>query len=129
MRPCGRVLAGGGQYVYDLGELWFRFTGLPFVYALWVVNRESVAGKEEQVIDLARALQQAKVASRDRLSLYVTGSRLEWYGVDNLLSYWQTISYDLGEREIAGVRSFYQYASELGIIGQSPELSFFPLVR
>ncbi|MBT0665647.1 menaquinone biosynthesis protein [Geobacter pelophilus] len=113
-------------HVYDLGELWHRFTGLPFVYALWVVNRQSVAGQEDSVIDLARTLQQAKVACRDRLPLYVKGSGLEWYGFDNLISYWQTISYDLGELEMEGLRTFYRYSYELGIIEQLPEIVFFP---
>ena len=28
------------SYVYDLGEEWMRFTGLPFVFAAWVSTRE-----------------------------------------------------------------------------------------
>ena len=27
-------------YCYDMGEQWMNFTGLPFVYAAWVANRE-----------------------------------------------------------------------------------------
>lgn len=27
-------------YAYDMGEEWMKFTGLPFVYAAWVANRE-----------------------------------------------------------------------------------------
>lgn len=27
------------NYVYDLGEEWMKFTGLPFVYAAWVANK------------------------------------------------------------------------------------------
>ena len=27
-------------FVYDLGEEWMKFTGLPFVYAAWVANKE-----------------------------------------------------------------------------------------
>jgi chorismate dehydratase len=27
-------------YYYDMGEQWMNFTGLPFVYAAWVANRE-----------------------------------------------------------------------------------------
>ncbi len=28
------------KYVYDLSEEWFNFTGLPFVFACWVRNKE-----------------------------------------------------------------------------------------
>ncbi len=27
------------KYVYDMGEEWMKFTGLPFVYAAWVANK------------------------------------------------------------------------------------------
>lgn len=116
-----------GCHVYDLGELWFRFTGLPFVYALWIVNRKSVAGKEIQVAELARTLLRAKAECRHCLPSYVKGSGVEWYGTDELISYWQTISYDLGPPEIEGVTLFYQYAAELCIIEQAPDLAFLPV--
>jgi chorismate dehydratase len=119
-------LKASDYFVYDLGELWFRFTGLPFVYALWVVNRESIAGKEEQAYDLARTLHKAKSICRSQLPSYVKGSGAEWYGANELISYWQTISYDLGASEIDGVRSFYRYAAELGIVEEAAALSFLP---
>lgn len=28
------------RYVYDLGELWKEYTGLPFVFAVWAVHRD-----------------------------------------------------------------------------------------
>ena len=31
---------GEYAYVYDMGEEWMKFTGLPFVYAAWVANKE-----------------------------------------------------------------------------------------
>lgn len=115
-----------GMYVYDLGELWYRFTGLPFVYALWLVNRHSTAGRESQVADLAARLINAKLVSRNNLFSYVEGSNLEWYGADNLVAYWKTISYDLGKAEIEGLSCFYRSAAELGIIEADPALSFMP---
>lgn len=114
-----------GYHVYDLGELWFRFTGLPFVYALWVVNRKSVVGKEEEVYCVASSLLDAKANSRHILSSCSSGSDLEWYGVEKLISYWNTISYDLGPQEMAGLSTFYRNAAELGIIREAPPLSFF----
>lgn len=31
---------GDYPFVYDMGEEWMKFTGLPFVYAAWVANKE-----------------------------------------------------------------------------------------
>lgn len=28
------------KYVYDMGEEWMKFTGLPFMYAAWVANKQ-----------------------------------------------------------------------------------------
>lgn len=28
------------EYAYDMGEEWMKFTGLPFIYAAWVANKE-----------------------------------------------------------------------------------------
>lgn len=40
-------------YVYDMGQEWMNFTGLPFVYAAWVANKEI---PEAFVADFNRAL-------------------------------------------------------------------------
>jgi len=36
-RTFGRK--GDFKYVYDMGEEWMKFTGLPFMYAAWVANK------------------------------------------------------------------------------------------
>lgn len=39
--PALREKAGDTyEYVYDLGEEWKRLTGMPFVYALWVIRND-----------------------------------------------------------------------------------------
>ncbi len=112
--------------IYDLGEIWHHFTGLPFVFALWIINRAAIVGRENEVRVLARSLQKAKCVARQKLSGYVEGSGLEWFGTDELIAYWKAISYDLGAEEIKGVTAFYNHASELGIIAGAPDLKFFP---
>ena len=44
-------LPAGYDYVYDLGAEWKAFTGLPFVFACWVVNREISAEQEKELND------------------------------------------------------------------------------
>jgi chorismate dehydratase len=39
-------------FVYDMGEEWMKFTGLPFMYAAWVANKEIPANFIEE-FDLA----------------------------------------------------------------------------
>jgi len=47
--------------VHDLGEAWRAWTGLPFVFAVWAVRRETLAAHPAEVAALTRAL----VAARD----------------------------------------------------------------
>jgi len=42
-------------YVYDLGEIWKDFTGLPFAYAVWVSNKKL---PEDFISDFNMALQE-----------------------------------------------------------------------
>jgi chorismate dehydratase len=47
-------------------------------------------------------------------------------GREGLITYWrENISYELGEAQQEGLRLFYRYAEELGLIPQAPELHFF----
>jgi len=40
-------------YRYDLAKIWFDFTGLPFVFAVWVYRKDKVSKKFIDVFDLA----------------------------------------------------------------------------
>lgn len=114
-------------HIYDLGELWFRFTGLPFVFALWIVNRSAVVGLEQEVSELSAALLAAKEIARQNLVRYAAEpGGLEWLTLSQREDYWRTISYDLGEDQLKGLTTFYFHAAELGIIKSSPRLEFFP---
>ncbi|NRA48297.1 MAG: menaquinone biosynthesis protein [Phaeodactylibacter sp.] len=47
------------KYVYDLGEIWMKHTGLPFVFAAWISNQELPAPFVEQFnVALAKGVDQ-----------------------------------------------------------------------
>ncbi len=113
-------------YVYDLGEMWRELTGLPFVFALWIVTREAAEKKAAEVRALAARLLEAKRLAYDSYGEIAAGCReREWIGRDALVDYWQTISYDLTPLHITGVRRFFGYAKELGLLAREPELRLF----
>jgi chorismate dehydratase len=55
-----RGLEARGIYVYDLGALWYELTGLPFVFALWIVTRKAVEAGIGEVRLLGERLLKAK---------------------------------------------------------------------
>ncbi len=72
---------GNYQYEFDLGEQWLQFTGLPFVFALWVANKKI---QEPILVAFENALsyglrqlplaisQQIQEDMRDKITSYLT---------------------------------------------------------
>ncbi len=114
-------------FVYDLGELWYSWTGLPFVFALWLCRIE-VAGGEE-LKRLARQLVQAKELVPGQLEqIAASAQEGSWMGCDRLLAYWRdNISYQLDERALAGLMLYYTKCFECGLIAAVPSLKFASL--
>lgn len=121
--------SGAAPYCYDLGEEWFRLTGLPFVYALWLLNRRSSSGKEVALRQFYRLLVQA----RDRIDsaadeLAAQAPEALWMGREQLADYWRhAITYSLDDQHHAGLFRYYQLAARHGLISGIPSLEFFNL--
>lgn len=122
-----RGAATPGPYrIYDLGELWQEFTGLPFVFALWIVRREAARAKRAELTALCRDLIAAKeVAYRSYREIAESSPERAWLGVDELVDYWRTISYELTETHLDGARCFFKHAFEMGLIASLPTIRFF----
>lgn len=119
--------AGTGLRIYDLGSLWYEWTGLPFVFALWFCTRSAARDSYQEVRQLAEQLVQAKgFAGRECELIADASPEAAWMGREGLIAYWrENISYELGEAQQDGLQLFYRYAAELGLITQAPELHFF----
>ncbi|RNC69846.1 MAG: futalosine synthase [Desulfuromonadales bacterium] len=114
------------SHVYDLGELWYRSTGLPFVFALWLLRRETAATQPGDVARLAADLVQAKqVAYGAYPAIAAEAPEREWIGRELLVDYWRTISYDLTEAHLRGLTLFFTYAVDLGVLTSVPALKLF----
>lgn len=116
-----------GLFVYDLGEMWYSWTGYPFVFALWLCRNEVAEGVELKM--LARRLVQAKELVPGHLEEIATLAKEEcWMGHDRLLAYWRdNISYQLDERAQAGLMLYYAKCFEGGLIAAVPTLKFISL--
>lgn len=121
-----RAAISAAGHVYDLGELWYHFTGLPFVFALWILRREAAETKREEVAALLQQL--ATSRSRAFASLEAvaaaTPERL-WMGEAGLVDYWRCMSYELDERHLAGLQHFFALAFKHGLLSEIPQIRFF----
>ncbi|MFZ3064642.1 MAG: menaquinone biosynthesis protein [Nitrospirota bacterium] len=113
-------------FVYDLGELWYNLTGKPFVFALWLVRRESASTQKELIAQFYKdLLASKKEAYKDIVNIANDINLYNNIGSERLIRYWQTISYDLNEEHISGLLEFYNYSKIENIIKKVPELNFF----
>lgn len=119
------VKENSSPYVYDLGDLWYAATGLPFVFALWMVRRDAVIREPSGVGACARQLITAKEMAKNSYSASALSATAEdFLTEDELVAYWEGISYDLTERHLQGVRHYYAEAVAIGALDQVPELAF-----
>jgi chorismate dehydratase len=116
MRAC----LPGYRFAYDLGEEWTNWTGLPMVFAVWAVRAEIELGEAEQAFHQAKeyGLRHAgEIAQREASVLALDPGYCRRY-LTNI------IRYDLGARELSGLRKYHQLAAELGLAPQGANLDF-----
>jgi chorismate dehydratase len=117
MRAC----LPGFAHAYDLGQEWFDWTGLPFVYAAWAVRPGADLG------GVAEALAEAKLRGLAR-SGQIAHREAPRLGLDAgfCRRYLSTIlHFDLGPSEQAGLSHYYALACELGLAPPGVGLSFY----
>ena len=86
-------------------------TGLPFVYAFWAGRPGIVGAGGRRSAAATRAIE----ASRQPLQLAGSRTRTDPERAARADLYLrENVKYALGEREIAGLRRFYELAAEVG---------------
>ena len=97
-------------YIYDLAEAWLSFTGLPFVFAAWVANRQLPAAFIEE-------FNEANAYGLGRLDEVIAENRCENY--DLRTYYTKNINYSFNESKLLGLETFLTYLKD---VSQSPIL-------
>lgn len=105
---------------WDLGEEWFRWTGLPFVFAMWAVRRDQETGSLETSLCQARdkgVTLLDEIACREAPELGIDVSIAQSYLKNNL-------SFYLGPAECCGLRLFQELAIKTGLAPEGVPLVF-----
>lgn len=106
-----------GLYIYDIGELWYKHTGLPFTFALWIARKDCCTEKRDLCRKFIDALNRAKNSALINLETIAASSPLkDMLSEEYLVSYWKEISFDFNEEHRKGLELFRTYSKELGLI-------------
>jgi len=104
-------------YIYDLGDIWYKKTGLPFVFALWMVRRDCYEDNPVLLERFRRDLDTAKnLALKDLRRIARESPLRDILSEDEIVSYWQGISYDLTDEHMKGLELFGRYAEDLMLL-------------
>jgi chorismate dehydratase len=86
-------------YIYDLGEAWKSFTGLPFVFASWISNKDLRT-------DFIREFDTANSIGVKNLDALLMDLQYDFF--DLRLYYTKYISFDLNAQKIKGLELFLE---------------------
>jgi chorismate dehydratase len=110
----------GPAKVYDLAQEWRKFTGLPFVFAVWMGHVDAHLSAHRT--DFAASLDFGLAHIDDIAAEYAPKLGITLAAVKVYLT--QNIDYSLDEENQRGLKLFFQLAHEVGIIPAERELSF-----
>ncbi|BEP12581.1 menaquinone biosynthesis protein [Acidothermaceae bacterium B102] len=115
-----------GLTVHDLGAAWKDWTGLPMVFAVWAVRRDYLAAEPGLVKDVHQAFLRSRDVSLEHVDeIAAHAARWESFDEATLATYFRTLDFSLGARQLDGVREFARRAAARHAVpsGASPELA------
>ena len=112
-------LADRFPYRLDLGELWKKHTGLPFVFSLCVV-REAFCAQDSLLVSMIHKeiLRCRDEGRRDLIAICELVAPRIPMTPQKCYEYLTAIEYDLGDRKKQGVTKFFQYLIDRGVAKQ-----------
>jgi chorismate dehydratase len=105
----------------DLGMEWQDMTHLPFVYAFWATKRET------RITGIRDILYESKIKGLGKIEeLAARESKRLGLTHDECFGYLsKNIYYDLGKKELEGLKTFYKYAVKMDVVKKGIDIEFY----
>ncbi|CAH0118748.1 MULTISPECIES: menaquinone biosynthetic enzyme MqnA/MqnD family protein [unclassified Paenibacillus] len=109
--------------ILDLGECWRRWTGHWMTFAVWTVSSDAAARHPKQIRQIVDAFEESKQRSiRDPEPLV----RAACANIGGTADYWRRyfngLCHDFGQKQQDGLKLYFRYAKELGLIDKDVEI-------
>ena len=116
----GMTFARDNYHVWDLAALWQQYTGLGFVFAMWMIRDNASAAARN--LDFAKARDEGLEALDDIVNQYVTLLSLSRDSIVEYLT--RNISFTLDENMNAGLKLYFELAKKHGLIERVRPLAY-----
>ena len=114
-----------GMFCFDLGQLWYQYTGLPFVFALWMARKESLTLHADDLIRLEQQLTKSRARFFSEIDSPPEDQVYESsLSIQQKIDYWKGIDYDLGDKHIQGLRLFIELCLKYDLLSDRPQIDF-----
>ena len=111
--------SSGSLLSYDLGDIWYRRTGLPFVFALWIVREDLYHdnARLELLMKFADDLNRAKlIALRNLPEIARHAPMKAFLSEKEIISYWNKLDYELSPEHRKGLELFKKYLLDISYL-------------
>ena len=114
-------------YKYDLSELWWNWTELPFCFAVWAVRRRYYEDHPREVVEfyrrlkanVERNLQDLELLLKEAFSLTVADDQFS-----QMFGYLFNLNYYFDREMKHGLELFYRFAARAGLAPKVKEIQF-----
>jgi chorismate dehydratase len=115
-----------GMKIIDLGEIWHQQTGLPFVFALWMIRKEALENHSGALSRLSGQLNQSyRQVMQDPWPIAEKQTALTGLSAQQIVAYWQSINYRLDDNHLEGMRLFFSLCVKHNLLAEIPSTDFF----
>ncbi len=113
-------------HCFDLGELWYDMTQLPFVFAVWAVRKSFALKHPEQVKKIHDVLLVSKAMGYENLDQIIKEGTAK-IGIDSkrVKKYFDLLYCDLDDPKIKAMGLFFDSLLEQNILKEKADIQFF----
>jgi chorismate dehydratase len=108
---------GSFNNIYDLGELWFKHTGTPFTFAMWLHKKDCCLENKDVFNRFKADLHNAREFAAKNLKAIAAVSPLkDVFSEEELAAYWNRIEYDFNDKHKKGLELFKTLSKQLQLL-------------
>ncbi len=107
---------GSFSNIYDLGELWFKHTGMPFTFAMWLCRKDCCSENKDILNKFKADINGAKEFAVKNLKAIAESAHLkDVFSEEELTAYWNRIEYDFNDKHKEGLELFKSLSKQLNL--------------